>query len=42
MKPFYFYGGYVALNAQDKAELAKSETLRYYICTVKEVSDQNK
>ena len=28
-KPFYFYGGYVALNAQDRWEVAEKEILTY-------------
>jgi hypothetical protein len=38
-KPFYFYGGYTQLNAQEGYELAENSVLRYYLVTIKELSD---
>ena len=42
MKPFYFYGGYVALSAQELFEYRESEKIKHLQRVMLDVMDQSK
>ena len=41
MKPFYFYGGYVALSAEDRFEYKESEKIAHYQRLIFDLQDAN-